>query len=101
MEKINRRIGAKLCFTLSSTGRKVGLAIQWSDGIELEIANFSNYHINTKVKEDSLGVAWYLNGFYGIPKISRRNESWNFLGRINDDLDASGCALSDFNEITT
>lgn len=78
-----KKIGAKFCFTVSSVCRKGGLTILWFEGIELEIVNFSNYHMHSKTMEDSIWVEWFLTGFYGIPETSKRVESWDLLKKIN------------------
>lgn len=49
MEKVGRRIGLPNCFVVNSIGRRGGLALLCYDEIELEIVNFFNYLINSKV----------------------------------------------------
>lgn len=73
----------------------------WYEGVELEIINLSNYHINTKVTDDTIGSKWFLTGFYDIPETSKRANSWSLLGRINQELEVGWCIIGDFNEITT
>lgn len=86
---------------MNSIGRKVGLALLWFDGIELEIVNYSNYHIHAKVRNGAQGVDGFLTGFYGMPENMKTTESWDLLGRINLEPKASLCVLGDFNKITT
>lgn len=101
MEKIKGKMGAKCCFAVSSIGRREGLAILWYEGVELEIVNFSNCHINTKFKDDTTRNEWFLIGFYGIPETSKMANSWCLLGRINKGPNVGWCVISDFNEIIT
>lgn len=42
---------------------------------------------------------WLLTGFYGIPEISRRRESWSFLSLINHGPNIQWSIIGDFNEI--
>lgn len=42
-----------------------------------------------------------MTGFYGMLKTTKRSESWNLFGRINQDSIACWCVLNNFNKITT
>lgn len=72
----------------------------WSEEISFEIVNFSNYHIHTKIWESNTRVWWLLTGFYSIPETSKRVDSWDLLGRINQEIVKRWCVIGDFNEIT-
>lgn len=101
MEKIRVKIRAKFYFTIYSIGWKGGLALMWFNGLELEIVNFSNYHIHIKFRDESLELGGYVTRFCGMPKTVRRVESWNLLGKINTISDTCWYVLDDFNKITT
>lgn len=73
----------------------------WYEGVELQIINLSNYHINTKVTDDTIGSEWFLTSFYDIPETSKRENSWSLLGRINQEPEVGWCIIGDFNKITT
>lgn len=64
-------------------GKKGGLAILWYKGVTLELINFSNYHIHTRVNFGFASNDYLLTGFYGILETSKRADSWHPLGRIN------------------
>jgi len=49
--------------------------------VNCTITNFSQNHIDVKV-DDLLIGKWRLNGFYWMPKIGRRKESWAFLRNL-------------------
>lgn len=99
IEKIRSRFGAKFCFSISLVRNKGGLALLWFEDIELEIINYSTFHIHTKVMENSLGVVSFLTSFYSAPEVGKRACTWNLLGRINSGMDANWCLMGDFNEI--
>lgn len=83
MERIRGKIGAKHYFAVSSLMERGGLVVPWYEGVTLELINFFNYHINTRVKFGFAGTKCLLTGFYGIPKTLKRVNSWHLLGRIN------------------
>lgn len=99
MEKIKSRIGAKYCFLVNLVGSKGGLAMLWFKETDLEIINFTDFHIHNKIVEKFLGVISFLTIFYGVPEMSNRNGSWNLLGRVNPGQNVRWCVLGDFNEI--
>lgn len=72
--------------------KKCGLALLWQEDINLEILNYSNSHITSKIRDFD---------FYGQPDTCKRLESWNLSNRINKEPDMSWCVLDDFNEIVT
>lgn len=102
MEKIRGKISARNCFTVDSLGKRGGgLALLWFEGVDLEVVNFFESHIHTKIKDNSNGEVSYFTCFYSAPKTSKRAMLWNLLGKINPDMDNSWCVMGDFNKITT
>lgn len=67
----------------------------------VEILNFSNYHIHSKITSGGNGSDWCLTDFYGISEISKRCGSWELLNRIKNIAGGNWCVIGDFNEITT
>lgn len=84
MENIWHRVGLSYCFTVSSIENKGKLALLWQDDINLEIQNYSNYHITSRIRDTNSSNDWSLIGFYGQPET---NLGW--------------CVFGDFNEIVT
>lgn len=101
MDKIRTKLRASCCFIVSFVGRNGGLALLWFESMKLEIVNYLDYHIHSKIKEKSKVFEWFFIGFYGILETSRRSESWHLLGKINHDPSTGWCVLGDFNKITT
>lgn len=57
------------------------MALIWNDEVMIDLINFTANHILVKVREED-GFEWWLIGFYGWPKVSRRNKSWGLLSHI-------------------
>ena len=99
VEGIRTHLRFNSVFTVSSNGRKGGLAMFWRDTIDLEIRNFSRNHIDAIIKDSTVGKMWRLTGFYGSPKRSGRSETWQLLKRLGDQNQVPWVVLGDFNEI--
>lgn len=67
--------------------------------MEMEIVNYSTFHIHTLVKETECQVQRYSSSFYGQPETSNRSLSLELLSRINKSNDIPWCVVEDFNEI--
>lgn len=75
MEAVKRRMGFDGCFVVEAEGRKAGLALLWKYKNEVEILNFSRWHINAWISEDDGKSKWLLTAFYGHPNIRKKKES--------------------------
>lgn len=86
------------CFMVDRIGRGGGLAFLWKKSANCKITNYSQNHIDVEV-EDKLHGNWRLTGFYGMPEIGRRKESWNFLRSLARTSALPWCVIGDFNDI--
>ena len=93
-------IRVKLGFAVDLVGRSGGIALLWREEKELEIQNFSRWHINAIVKRNDEGAFWKLTCFYGDPDSSKQKESWTLLKRLKSFSPESWFCVGDFNEIT-
>lgn len=80
MEVIKQRIRAQHCFSISSIENKGGLAMLWFEDTNLDIVNYFEFHIHTKIMEKSLGVVCHLIGFYGALDTGKGAGMWDLLG---------------------
>lgn len=64
-------------------GRKGGLAILWTGEVGVEIMNYSQQQIHTRIKSEKERRDCFLTGFYGHPKLGRKKETWNLLSILN------------------
>lgn len=99
LEHIKLKLGSKNGIAVNSIGAREGLTLLWDENSELEIANYSSYHIHIKVMQQGSNLCWYLTGFYGNPDTCKRQDSGKLLTKIGQYVEAPWCVLGDFNEI--
>lgn len=58
-----------------------GLALLWKEGVDVQVINSTDNHILVKVVEVN-DSKWFLTGFYGWPKASKKPKSWALLNHI-------------------
>ena len=76
-----------------------GLALFWSNDLDLHIRTFSPHHIDAVVNP-RVDDAWWFTGFYGASKTANREDSWSLLRHLYTQFDLSWVCIGDFNEIT-
>ena len=81
-EKVRDQCNFKFSWVVPSEGRSGGLTLFWKGGIEVEVLEADQSHIDTLVKGGVSMEWWHLKGFYGAPETSRRDESWALLKLI-------------------
>ena len=99
MEKVKYILGFLNGLIVPSRGRSGGLALLWSSDMNLEIKNYSNFHIDSIITEPENGFSWRYIGFYGHPETHLREESWKFISFLNSQYCLSWFCCGDFNEI--
>ena len=62
------------------------------------IQKFSNYHIDTIIKEDGKDP-WRMSFIYGEPNMSLMYWTWDLMKEIRSDTDLPWVCMGDFNEI--
>ena len=75
MEKIKNRIGFANGLIVPSRGRSGGVALFWTQEVNLDINSYSGNHIDTIVKETEGNFQWRITSFYSHPKTHRKYES--------------------------
>lgn len=76
-----------------------GLALFWSDGIEVNVETSSLNHIDVTIKKSS-EKPWRFTGFYGEPETQKSFESWDLLRHLHHQSSLPWLCAKDFNEIT-
>ncbi|XP_042953504.1 uncharacterized protein LOC122290052 [Carya illinoinensis] len=64
----------------------------------VELINYSQYHINVRMSDESGSNRWLLSCFYGHPVTSLRNKTWSLLSSFKPAVGGWG-VIGDFNEI--
>ncbi|XP_035544552.1 uncharacterized protein LOC118347963 [Juglans regia] len=76
-----------------------GLMVLWKKEDQVELLNYSQWHINLWVKGRRGEDDWLLTGFYGNPDASKREKSWELLKELKPQEGIAWCVVGDFNEI--
>lgn len=95
-DHIRHQLGFKNVFIVDRQGIGGGLALLWKDDVDLNIRNFSNYHIDAWL-EGPLQTRMTL--FYGSPHAPLRKFSWNLLRTLADMPANPWIVMGDFNEV--
>lgn len=98
-EKIRCRLKFDNMFLVPGRHLSGGLALFWSNDLDLHIHTFSPYHIDVVVNP-RVDNAWRFTGFYGASKTVNREDSWSLLSHLSTQIDLSWVCIGDFNEIT-
>ena len=99
MEKIKNRIGFANGLIVPSRGRSGGVAMFWTQDVNLDINSYSRNHIDAIVKETEDNFQWRITGFYGHPETHRRYEFWHLLAFLHSQFQLPWLCPRDFNEI--
>ncbi|KAL9690346.1 hypothetical protein QQ045_010744 [Rhodiola kirilowii] len=90
------RLGFKGCLSVKSRGKAGGLALLWTDGVDIELQSYSCSHIDVWVKGDT---EFFLTVFYGSPRVRDRIRSWSLLRKLSRGEDKAWAVMGDFNEV--
>jgi hypothetical protein len=99
MEFVRMKMGFPNMFVVDCVGKGGGLALLWDGGVEAEIQNFSQRHINVIIQEPNNGARWKLSGFYGHPDATKRVEAWSLLRNLAQMQPEPWVVVGDFNEV--
>ncbi|XP_024199277.1 uncharacterized protein LOC112202498 [Rosa chinensis] len=100
MKNLRLELGYLNCEAVFSRGQSGGLALFWSDGIDVRFRSKSHHHIDVEVWErDGSGIAWRLSGFYGHPTTSERHGTWTLLCELFVQSALPWIVVGDFNEV--
>lgn len=68
---IQRRLHFSHCFSVPSNGRSSGLALFWSNNVQLSVTSSSAHHIDADIGSLGISPPWRLTGFYGYATLLR------------------------------
>ena len=85
-------------FGVDNAGRSGGLCLFWKSDVDLEIKTFSQYHIDSVVKEPGKNP-WRLSCFYGAANRSLRFRTWDTMKFLRGESTLPWLCIGDFNEI--
>lgn len=67
MEDIRRKLNFENFSKVQSFGKSEGLALLWSQNVELELLDYTRWHILVKIIDKKKDTLWQLEGLYGHP----------------------------------
>lgn len=89
----------KGCVVVELRGMSGGLIILLKNEEEVELMNYSQWHMNVLVKGEGLGDKWLLTAFYGNLEASNISIFWELLKSLTPPFIVGWCVMGDFNEI--
>jgi hypothetical protein len=98
VENLRYTLGFDASYAVSSSGRSGGLGLFWKNDVTVTIQKFSNYHIDTIIKEDGKDP-WRRSFIYGEPNMSLRYRTWDLMKQIRSDTNLPWVCMGDFIEI--
>lgn len=98
MENFKWRLGMGNMFARDCDGKSGGLALFWKKEVQIELHNFSRYHIDVEVVEKD-GFRWRFTGIYGEPASDKKERTWKLLRILNQQMSLPWLCAGDFNEI--
>lgn len=98
MTSRSKELGFDNCFNVSRNGMGGGLALMWSNDVDVNIVSYSNHHIDTVVKS-AKGLKWRCTGIYGHPEGPQKKHTWTLLRRLAGLFSFPWLCFGDFNEI--
>lgn len=81
MNNVGKKLKLESCFAVSSNGKSGGLAMLWSQDINVDIASFSDHHIDVEVEVEN-GKHMRCTWVYGHPEASQEKYTWTLLRRL-------------------
>lgn len=79
IERISVRLGFNGCLAVDKVGKGGGLALLWSDDIDLSVSSYSHRRINALTRYGNYSPLWHFTRIYGDPVISNRYSFWDLL----------------------
>ena len=97
LEDLRVKLGCVGKLVVERVGRSGGLALLWTDKVDISLLSYSRFHIDVAIA--GLGKNWRFTGFYGHPESSQRIHSWTLLRRLCSLSSLPWLCGGDFNEI--
>lgn len=92
------RLGLKNCITLDSNGTGRGLALFWSEEVEVSSIEKHKRFIDVHVREDVTSPLFRITFVYGEPRKEDIHVMWDLMRRLHGASQAPWLLIGDFNE---
>ncbi|XP_062100654.1 uncharacterized protein LOC133806581 [Humulus lupulus] len=98
LEVLRVRLGFCGNIVVEKIGRSGGLCLMWGDSVDVELIQFSKFHIDVFIHVVG-SPSWHFTGLYGQPDARLRKDFWRFLGMLASSYDGPWLCGGDLNEI--
>ena len=98
LKEVQRNLNFENLFFVEQNNRGGGLALYWSNLINLNVESYSKNHINAIINKGARD-AWRFTGFYGEPVMHKCHESWDMLHQLSNRFKLPWLCSRDFNKI--
>ncbi|KAL9665382.1 hypothetical protein QQ045_020801 [Rhodiola kirilowii] len=95
-EALRVKLGFHNCFCVPAKGRSSGLALFWRNDMEVNICNYSHFHIDFLVR---VNTVFCVNLFYGSPRVALCQRSWDLIRKLHDLSNSPWCIMGVFKEV--
>lgn len=99
LDNIIRRLRSSHSSYVDQVGTSGGLAVWWTDDIELDIRFKSSYLIRGVITSPTAPISWVANFLHAPSQRSVRRSFWVQFHRLMSDSHYPGLCIGDFNEI--
>lgn len=98
MNNVRVELNFENCFTVSRNRLERGLAMLWSSNIDVNIASYSQHHIDAEIFNEG-GPKWRCTRVYGHPKTTQKRHTWTVMKRLASLSSLPWLCFGDFTEI--
>jgi hypothetical protein len=88
----------KGCFQVKGNGKGGGIALYWTEDVNVQLLSFSDRHIDSHVSGGPFDHMWRGTFVYDEPKPTDRHKMWAKLRQIKTNSDQPWLMMGDFNE---
>lgn len=98
VEKVRNLLRFEGAFSVDSQGHGGGIAMLWRKESEVKVLSYSKNHIDVLVEINGWSK-FRLTGLYGEPDRAKRNETWDLIRRLNNQVNIPWCLIGDMNNV--
>ncbi|KAE8820817.1 hypothetical protein D1007_01128 [Hordeum vulgare] len=81
-----------------SEGKGCGVAVFWRRGLNVELRNFSRFHMDQEIKEED-GFKWRSIGMYGELRAENKFLTWKLMTILHNEASLPWLCMGDFNKV--
>lgn len=98
MERFKWLLGLPCMVARDSEGKGGGVVVFWRRGLNVELRNFSRFHMDLEIKEED-GFKWRFTGMYGEPRTEKKHLTWKLLRILHNQASLLWLCAGDLTEV--